>query len=73
MRAEMTLEEILKSSVEVRLRVIGEIWDSVEEKDEIPLSHAQREELEARIREHEAHPQEGFSWEEVVERITGKE
>ena len=66
----MSITEILESSVEERLKVIGEIWESiVNETDDIPLTDAQREDLERRLDEHRQNPQAGFTWEEVKARI----
>lgn len=69
----MTLAEILDSSVEERLRIIGEIWDSIEnESEHPPLTDTQRIDLESRLREHRENPQTGLSWEEAKTQILGQ-
>jgi putative addiction module component (TIGR02574 family) len=69
----MTLSEILESSVEERIKIIGEIWDSIEQEAESPpLTDAQRVDLELRLREHRANPQSGISWEEAKARLLGR-
>ncbi len=67
----MTLTEILESSVEERLRIIGEIWDSIE-SEHPPLTEAQRNDLAARLREHRENPQAGISWDEAKSQILSR-
>jgi len=53
-------------SVDDRLALVQEIWDSIAaEPDRIPLTEAQRRELERRIAEYEANPGDAVSWEQV--------
>jgi putative addiction module component (TIGR02574 family) len=43
----MSLKEILESSVEVRLKAIEQIWESLSsEPEKIPLTEMQRQELD---------------------------
>lgn len=49
---------------EQRLSLIEEIWESLDEPT-VPLSDAQRSELEDRIADHEANPQDVVSWEDI--------
>jgi putative addiction module component (TIGR02574 family) len=51
-------------NVEQRLSLIEEIWDSLEEPS-VPLTPAQRAELERRIADHEANPEDVVSLDEV--------
>ena len=54
--------------VEERLRLIGEIWDSIEsESIEIPDHH--KGILDARLKSMEENPGAGSSWEEVKARL----
>lgn len=49
----VAIEEILKLDVKERLELIEEIWDSIAaHPDAIPLTAAQRKELDRRKREH---------------------
>jgi len=53
-------------SVEDRLALVEELWDSIaEDSAAAPLTDAQRAELDRRLAEHEAHPEDVVSWEEV--------
>lgn len=69
----MTLSDILESSVEERLRIIGEIWDSIKnESEHPPLTDAQRVELDRRIDAYEKGLDKGYTWEEVVAKIRSR-
>lgn len=57
-------------SIDERLRLVEDIWDSIAEEanvraDALPLSPAQRAELERRVADADAHPDEGIPWEQV--------
>jgi putative addiction module component (TIGR02574 family) len=70
---EMSITEILESSVEERLKVIGQIWDSiVEETEDLPLTEAQRVDLKRRLEEHRRNPQDVIPWEEAKAQILGR-
>ena len=51
--------------LENRLALVGEIWDTIAEASEIPLTPAQRAELGHRIAEDDANPNETIAWEEI--------
>ena len=52
--------------IEERLALVEEIWDSIATDSEaIPLTEAQRAELQKRIEEDDAHPDDLTSWEQV--------
>jgi len=48
-----------------KLELIGEIWDSIE-TDAVPLTEAQAAELDRRIAELDANPEEGHDAREVL-------
>jgi putative addiction module component (TIGR02574 family) len=49
-----------------RLDLVEEIWDSIAaDSKAIPLTDAQRAELERRFRDDKAHPGDRTSWDEV--------
>jgi putative addiction module component (TIGR02574 family) len=59
-----------KLSVEERLSLIGELWDSVlDGRDDVELTPEQEAELDRRLDLQEADPKRGSSWEEVKARI----
>ena len=51
-----------------RLALIGEIWDSLT-PDDLPLSDAQREELDRRLDESAGESAAGIPWEDVLQQI----
>jgi putative addiction module component (TIGR02574 family) len=52
--------------VEERLALVEEIWDSIAvDSGAIPLTDAQRIELERRIAEDDSHPNDATPWEQV--------
>lgn len=57
---------INRLSVEERLALVEELWDSIaEDSAALPLTDAQRAELDRRLADHETHPEDVISWEEV--------
>jgi len=67
--------ELLKSplTVEQRLELIGELWDSIPESlDALPVPDWHRAELERRLAEADAKPQEAVPWEEVRRHLREK-
>ena len=62
---------IERLGIEERLTLVEEIWDSIAaDSAAIPLTQAQRDELDRRIAEHEANPDDVVSWEEVKSTLT---
>jgi putative addiction module component (TIGR02574 family) len=60
-------------SPEERLRLIEELWDSLSAKPgAIPLTNAQREELDRRLDDLESSGPEGIPWEEVLQQIRSR-
>ena len=60
-------------SVAQRILLVEEIWDSIATtEEEIPLTEAQKQDLQRRIAAYEANPKAGSSWEEVKARLRGK-
>ena len=58
---------------EERLRLIEELWDSLTEKPEtVPLTDAQREELDRRLDDLERSGPEGIPWDEVLQHIRSR-
>jgi len=53
-------------SVEERMALVEELWDSIAESTgELPLTEAQQAELDRRLTEHKARPEDVVPWEEV--------
>lgn len=57
-------------SIDERLQLVEDIWDSIAQDanlraEALPLSNAQRAELERRVADADANPDEGIPWEKV--------
>jgi len=64
------LASILDLSIAERIQLAQDIWDSVAaESDQLPLSDADRQELDRRLAAYRADPTAGASWEVVRARI----
>ena len=62
--------DIKDLSAEERLGLIEQLWDSLRDTpSEIPLTAAQREELDRRLDEIDRDTVEGIPWEEVLRQI----
>lgn len=60
-------------SPEERLRLIEELWDSLSETSgSIPLTKAQREELDRRLDDLESSGPEGIPWDRVLQQIRSR-
>jgi putative addiction module component (TIGR02574 family) len=57
-----------------RLELLEQLWDSLSSTPEaIPLTDAQREELDRRLDDLEREGAVGIPWEEVLRRIAGRQ
>ncbi len=62
---------IERLGIEERLTLVEQLWDSIAaDSSAVPLTEAQRTELDRRIAEHEATPDNVVPWEEVKASIT---
>lgn len=72
--SKLNLEEIRRLSVEERLDLIGDIWDTLDDEDEVDLlSDEQRAMLDERLAAHRAAPETAIPWEEVRARLFAME
>ena len=62
--------DIDRLSVAERLNLVEELWDSIAAAT--PLTDAQCAELDRRLADHEANPDDVVSWEEVQSSITAR-
>ena len=64
--SSVDIQEILKLSVAERLELLEAIWDSIADAPEsLPVTAAQKQELDRRLAEYRKNPDEGRSWEEI--------
>lgn len=68
--SKISIPELLELSVEERIQLVEDLWDSIAADPEaIPLTELQRREIERRRAEHEKDPSSVVPWEEVRERL----
>jgi len=61
-----TIENLKKLSVEERILVVEDIWDSIVSSNaEYSVPDEQKKELDLRLREHADNPGKAKSWEDV--------
>ncbi len=60
--------DISSLTPEQKLRLIEELWDRLSD-DEIPITEAQRQELERRLADLESNPDKVVPWDEVRRRL----
>jgi putative addiction module component (TIGR02574 family) len=63
--------DVRQLSPSERLRLLDEIWDSLE-ADDVPVTASQKAELDRRIEEMERDGGQGLPWEVVLDRIQGR-
>ena len=58
--------DIAQLSVAERIQLVEDLWDSlVVNPDDVPITQAQRDELDRRLQAHRDNPGEGASWQQV--------
>lgn len=68
--ATIPFSGILKLSISERIQLVEDIWDSIAaEPNAVPLTEAQREELDCRLADAAANPGVGKPWSEVGARL----
>ena len=70
MSASLKALGIEKLSVEERITLVEELWDSIAEAT--PLSEPQRAELDRRLEEHKRNPDDVVPWEVVKASINAR-
>ncbi|HEX9405829.1 MAG TPA: addiction module protein [Thermoanaerobaculia bacterium] len=64
--SRVSLADLLDLPADERLEIAQAIWDSIAARPEsVPLTEAQREELDRRLLEYEDNPDAGETWESV--------
>ena len=71
MSERISISELRLLSPEQRLILVEALWDSlVEQPDAVPVTDAQKRELDARLEAHGRDSDGGASWNDVRDRIT---
>jgi putative addiction module component (TIGR02574 family) len=64
------LTDILQMTIAERIQLAEDIWDSIAAVPEaLPLTDAERQELNRRLELHQQNPDEGIPWDEFKEKV----
>jgi putative addiction module component (TIGR02574 family) len=70
--SKFSMADVLELSVPERIQLVEDIWDSIAAIPKaVSLTQAQRDELDRRLDDLDAHPEDGSPWETVKKRILG--
>lgn len=62
--------EALKYDISERILIVEDIWDSIAgSPDALPVTEAQKQELDKRLKAYHENPDAGSPWEEVKQNI----
>ena len=56
-------------SIEERIQLVGEIWDSIADEEETELTEAQIKEADRRMKLYRSDPSRSIPWDEVKKRV----
>lgn len=63
--------EILEMSVAEKIQIVEDIWDSIALSPEsLPITEAERRELDNRLKSHAENPGEGIEWNQLRANLT---
>ena len=69
--ASPTVTDLAQLSVEERIQLVEDLWDSIAAAPEaVPLTEAQKRELDRRLEDYRRDPDAGSPWSVVRERMT---
>ena len=72
--SKVSVADVLDLSISERIQLMEDIWDSIASVPQsVPLTSAQRAELDRRLEDYRQHPDEGSPWDEVRSRILAGE
>jgi len=71
MTSTALLDEIRQLSPTDRMQLLEEIWMSIADEGKLPITEAQKRELDRRLANMEGNPEKGLTWREVVSDVEG--
>jgi len=72
--SQAVLEDALKLTISQRLELIEALWESIRATpDALPVTDAQKEELDRRLADHAREPEAGYSADAVFGSLVDKE
>lgn len=70
MEGDISIADVLRLPIAERIQLVEDIWDSIAAVPEaVPLTDAQRRELDRRIEAYHRDPRAGSPWSQVRKRI----
>ena len=72
MNVEQTILEIATLPIDVRLRVVSAIWDTLPQDVDLTPSALQQAELDRRLSEHRKDPGSAISHEDIMRRVKSR-
>jgi putative addiction module component (TIGR02574 family) len=67
----MQVHEILQLSVAERIQIVEDIWDSISQFPEnLPVSEAEKAELDKRLADYQENSNEGIEWETLKRNLS---
>jgi putative addiction module component (TIGR02574 family) len=71
--SKFSVADVLELPVEERLRLIGDIWDTIADAPEaLALTEEDKRLIDERLKARELNPNAGAPWQEVYARITSR-
>lgn len=62
--------DILELSVAEKIQIVEDIWDSISQNpEELPVSEAEKQELDKRLENYKQNPNEGIEWETLKKHL----
>ena len=72
MNIEQTILQIAMLPIDVRLRLVSAIWDTLPQDADVSPSALQQAELDRRLSEHRENPGSAISHEEIMRRVKSR-
>jgi len=73
MTQPVNMADIMALSIPERILLVEDIWDSIAaEQEALPITQAQRDELDRRIALSDADPDAGETWEDLKSRLQNR-
>jgi putative addiction module component (TIGR02574 family) len=68
--AGVAINDVLELPIQDRLRFVQQVWESISSSPEaLPVTDAEKRELDRRLEAHATDPKPGRSWDEVKARL----
>ena len=65
-------DQIMRLPTEEKIDLVMDVWNSISSDEFPPLTEEQKAELDRRLAEYEAHPEQALPWDEVYARLQAR-